>query len=273
MIERSESFPADGPVELELHVGSGALLVRLGRGGDTDGGVVTDGGGDREAEAGGIQVRVSEGGGVGWRRGLEEVLSSLGVSTARVDPAEDAPSLDAVAATQVEYSADRARLVLRTPQSGPGRAAPLQVTVVAPVGSRVRARAGSASVTITGPAGAVDVDAGSGDVTVDAVDEAVRLRTGSGELRTGHLRAGGSLRTGSGELAVDATSGALDVVTGSGDLRLGIAAGVLAELDVRSGSGRARSELAVSPGTPSDGNPVLVTARTGSGDVLVHPAR
>jgi hypothetical protein len=55
-------------------------------------------------------------------------------------------------------------------------------------------------------------------------------------------------------------------------LRVGIHPGVMAELDVSSGSGRARSDLPVG-GPPAEGATALrVRARTGSGDALVTAA-
>jgi hypothetical protein len=71
---------------------------------------------------------------------------------------------------------------------------------------------------------------------------------------------------------VDASAGGLELTTGSGQLRVGIHSGVLAELDVSSGSGRAHSDLPVG-GSPSQGEAALrVRARTGSGDALVTAA-
>jgi hypothetical protein len=50
-------------------------------------------------------------------------------------------------------------------------------------------------------------------------------------------------------------------------------AGVAAELDLQSGSGRARSELDVSDTAPTSGAAVLrIHGRTGNGDVLVTRA-
>jgi hypothetical protein len=64
----------------------------------------------------------------------------------------------------------------------------------------------------------------------------------------------------------------MDLTTGSGGLTIGVHAGVLAELDLSSGSGRARSELDVRQTAPA-GEPVLwLRGRTASGDVLVTRA-
>jgi DUF4097 and DUF4098 domain-containing protein YvlB len=99
------------------------------------------------------------------------------------------------------------------------------------------------------------------------------VQTGSGDVRLGAVKHDMNARTGSGDLTVvDAWAGGLDLTTGSGQLRVGIHSGVLAELDVSSGSGQARSDLPVG-GPPAEGGaPLRIRARTGSGDALVTAA-
>lgn len=256
---RTEHFPTSGPVELEVHVGSGSVLVELV---------------ELSALAVDVvEVTVQAGPGSWWQQGLSGMLSMLGAgqgdTAGRTDPA--GLGSDAVTTTHISFSPSRQRLVVRSPQAGAARAVPLDVQITAPAGSRVLTRTGSASVEVTGTAGSVDSSAGSGEVTVQDVAHGVDVRTGSGAVRAGHLAEGGRIRTGSGDLVVDAAAGELDLVTGSGDLRIGIAAGVLAELDVRSGSGTARCEL---PIVDSDdaADTATVRARTGSGNALVHGA-
>jgi len=72
---------------------------------------------------------------------------------------------------------------------------------------------------------------------------------------------------------LDKIGGSIKVTTGSGDVRIAVHAGAAAELDVRSGSGRARSELTVSDTAPSGATTALhIHGRTGSGNVLVTRA-
>jgi hypothetical protein len=99
------------------------------------------------------------------------------------------------------------------------------------------------------------------------------VETGSGDVRLGAVNHDLTARSGSGDLTVsDACAGGLELTTGSGQLRIGIHQGVLAELDVSSGFGQARSDLPVG-GPPAEGNAGLrVRARTGSGDALVTAA-
>lgn len=254
---RTAQFPCPGPAEVEVHLGSGSLLVEL-----------TD-------DATTVEVSVAARPGSWWSQGLSGVLAALGA------PAEGAPGEDpdqarrhAQQATLVEFEPGRRRVVVRGARTGPARAAALDVRVLAPTRSRVRVRTTSATVQVVGTADAVEVSAGSGEVTVQDVLGTVEVRSGSGSVRTGALGAGGQIRTGSGHVTVDAATGDLDVLTGSGSLRVGIAPGALAELDLRSGSGRARSELPVLAEVDDPAaRTVRVHARTGSGGVLVHAAR
>jgi DUF4097 and DUF4098 domain-containing protein YvlB len=137
-------------------------------------------------------------------------------------------------------------------------------------------RTGSGDVRLGTVLGRLRVRTGSGQVEVTSVEGAEgagSVQTGSGDVRLGAVKHDVNARTGSGDLTVvDAWAGGLDLTTGSGQLRVGIHPGVLAELDVSSGSGRARSDLAVG-GPPAEGNAALrVRARTGSGDALVTAA-
>ncbi|MGH3856886.1 MAG: DUF4097 family beta strand repeat-containing protein [Pseudonocardiaceae bacterium] len=142
-------------------------------------------------------------------------------------------------------------------------------------------RTGTGDVRLGTVAGRLRVRTGSGriDVTsVEGTESSGTVHTGSGDVRLGSVNLGTvkhdvSARTGSGDLTVvDARAGGLELMTGSGQLRVGIHPGVLAELDVSSGSGHARSELPVG-GPPAEGEVALrVRARTGSGDALVTAA-
>jgi len=215
----------------------------------------------------------------------------------------------AVEATEIIWSPDSRRLVVRSPGENPLRLVPLVVTVRAPAGSRPTLRAGSGDVTVHGRAGDTAARTGSGDVRLDRVDGDIEVSTGSGRVDAGEVTGRTRAKTGSGDLSLaalggpsevragsgtvrlggvradlharagsgdvtiaDAESGRLDLTTGSGDLRVGVHAGVTAELDISSGSGRVRSELDVAERAPQSAAAVVVRGRTGSGDVLVTRA-
>ncbi len=217
---------------------------------------------------------------------------------------------DAVRAAEISWSEAGRRLVVRSAPDMPLRIVPLAVTVTAPVGSRLAARTGAGGITVTGRAGwaalrtgtgrvqtgdvdgDLDVNAGSGDVAVGAVRGRSRVRTGSGDItvaatggpmdvkagsgdvQIGRLDGDLGARTGSGDVRViDAVSGDCDVTTGSGDMIIAVHPGVVAEVDLSSGSGTARSDLVVNAMPSAQKATLTLRGRTGSGDVLVTRAQ
>ena len=291
---RRERWPVSGVAELELSVDVGRIEVHLDRA--------------DEAEVQ-VEVRHDPGAGGMLGQGISGVLSWIGQATAGpgTEPADLAA--EAVRAAEITWSEPGRRLIVRSAQDLPLRVVPLVVTVTAPAGSRLAARTGAGDVVVTGRAGWAAVRTGSGEVDVAAVDGDTDVTTGSGDLvlgevagrarlRTGsgtvrltaaggptEIKAGSGdvalgkvagdlgVRTGSGEVRIDdACSGRFDLTTGSGELRVAVHPGVRAELDLSSGSGRARSDLRVDPAPPDDAVALHVRGRTGSGDVLVTRA-
>ena len=200
-------------------------------------------------------------------------------------------------------------LRVRSTSELPLRMVPLVVTVWAPAGSRVNARTGAGDVAVDGSAGRAtvrtgagtagigdvsgdaDITTGSGDVSVGAVGGRARIRTGSGrvtvaalggttdvkagsgDVTLGEVAADVGVRTGTGAVQVaDARAGRVELTSGSGALRIGVHAGVLAELDLSSGSGRASSDLDVRQSAPAREPALRLRGRTASGDVLVTRA-
>jgi hypothetical protein len=287
---RRQSWPVDGPAELELAVDVGRVAVRL-----TDGPTEVH-----------VEVRHDPSAGTGFTQGLTGIINWLG----GVEPATpEVTAADAVRGAEISWSGSGRRLVVRSSTELALRTVPLAVTVIAPEGSRMAVRTGSGEVVVDGRAGWTAVRTGSGDVRVTAVDgEAdvttgsgtldlgpvtgrARLRTGSGgvrlaaaggpteikagsgEVAVGAVAADLGVRTGSGDIAVaDARAGRIDLTSGSGGMRIGVHPGVAAELDLSSGSGRAHSDLEVGAVAPA-GEPALrLRGRTGTGDVLVTRA-
>ena len=289
---RQQDFECDGPVEIIVWLGAGRLDVQLVQG---------EGSVPRVA----VQVRQDETARASWNVGLTNLLGWLGEYTGQVAPGELASA--AICATLIKF-ADR-RLTVQTPREMPLRTVPLAVTVTAPTNSTVTARAGSADVTVDGVTARLDVTTGSGELRVQRCEGPAEVRTGSGDVRlgsvvgalrartgsggvdvialdgagtvhtgSGDIRIGAvsddlQARTGSGDLTVgDATAGHLELTTGSGQLRVGIHTGVLAEIDMSSGSGQARSELPFGTPPADSSAPLRVRGRTGSGDAVVTPA-
>lgn len=288
-VVRQQDFECDGPVDAVVELGAGRLDVQFGEAGT----------------AVAVQVRPDSTGASPWSAGLAGLLSWLGEQTGSVAPGE--LGTEAVRRTRIDF--EGGRLVVQTPKDLPLRTVPLAVTVTAAARSTLAARSGSADVTVDGVAGRLEVATGSGDVRVQRCEGPAEVRTGSGDVRIGSvvgplrartgsggievisLEGAGAMHSGSGDLRLgavsddltarsgsgdvtvgDAAAGTLELTTGSGELRVGIHAGVLAEIDVSSGSGDARSELPVT-GPAGEGSAVLhVRGRTGSGDALVTAA-
>jgi hypothetical protein len=297
---RQQSWPVDGTAELELSVDVGRIRVQLDE-------QVGDGG----AQEVRVEVRHDPSAGGTWSQGISGLLNWLGGPPEGGGPAAELEQLaaQAVRAAEISWSETGRRLVVRSPSELPLRVVPLAVTVSAPARSRLAARAGSGDVRVTGTAGWTAVRTGSGEVAVAAVDGEADVTTGSGDIELGpitgraRVRTGSGavtvartsgpteikassgditvrevaadlgIRTGSGEVVVaDARAGHLDLTTGSGGVRIGVHPGVGAELDLSSGSGRARSELEVRSVAPEQAPLLHLRGRTGSGDVLVTRA-
>lgn len=300
-VVRQENRAFDGPVDLDLAVDVGRVRVHLDDGADP-----------REvrlevrhdpAAAGGWAQRIGE---------VTSWLGAVGSSPTEPAPDPATLGADAVRAAEITWGdagTEQPALTVRSSTELSLRVVPLAVTVWAPAGSRVTARTGAGDVTVRGRAGRAtvrtgagaaeladldgdaDVTTGSGGVTLGAVGGRTRIRTGSGavtvaaaagptdikagsgDVTLGAVSADVAVRTGTGAVHVaDAQAGRVELTTGSGGLSIGVHPGVLAELDLSSGSGRARSELDVHRTTPEREPAVKLRGRTASGDVVVTRA-
>lgn len=298
---RTQDFVADGPVELDLGVVAGAIDVLLS---ETD----SDTGGDKAARTVSVELREDSNSTSPWVHGLASTLNWITEQFGDQFGAElSASTAEAVAQTRIDMVGRR--LVVRTPKQLPLRHIPLALTVRAPAGSRVEIKAGSARVTTTGTAGRADVSTSSGDVAFERTTDALTVRTGGGSVSLGptpsglHVRTGGGdvrasdirgsatvvtgtgsvrigsvtgelvVRSGSGELSVsDAAGGSVNLRSGSGSVRVGVRSGVLAEVDLASGTGTVSSDLEVAD-TPPEGDVALrIRASTGSGSAVITTA-
>jgi hypothetical protein len=299
-VVRRQSFEADGPVELDLGTGGGAITVRL-----------TDEPGVH------VEVRHDPGAGSPWAQGITNLMSWVNTQFPQFSgqfgqfgeavPAESSAEAEAVRQTRVDFTAGR--LVVRAPKELQLRNVPIAVSVQAPTGSHVDAGSGSGNVTISGAAGRLNLRTGSGRITTDQAEGAAKVDSGSGIVRLGPMAAGVRAKTGTADIEVQAVGAASTVVTGSGDVWLGAVSGDVlartgsgrvtianassgelelhtgsgaihvgvrkgspAEIDLSSGSGEARSELDLSTTPPAGKPPLRVRGRTGSGSALVTTA-
>ncbi|WP_425458539.1 DUF4097 family beta strand repeat-containing protein [Amycolatopsis rhizosphaerae] len=292
---RTQTFPAQGPLELDVNLTNGRVEIQL----------TAD---EAEASETFVEVRHQPDSAAPWSEGVSNLLSwvserfgdQLG-SELRSTPAE------ALRQTRIELTGNR--LVVRAPKALPLRNIPLAVTLRAAAGSHVSVRSGSANVTVTGACGRADIMTGTGEVRLDRAEGAAVVRTGSGAIRLGPVPSGLQLhtssgdvevsslagsatvgtgtgdvwlgtcsgeilaRSGSGDLSVaDAAEGSIDLITGSGEIRIAVRPGVAAEIDLTSSSGKVNSELDVTAEPPGGEVPLHITARSGSGDAVVTRA-
>lgn len=288
---RTQAFPVEGALELDVSVAIGRVEIKLDAG-----------------EEALVEVRHAPSGQPSWADGVTGVLNWVserfgeGLGT-------DLTGSPADAVEQVRVELTGKRLAVRAPKALPLRHIPLAVKVHAPAGSNVEVRTASADVTVTGAAGRADIVTGSGEVTLDRADGAATVRTASGPIRLGPALSGLELRTGSGDVEVsslsgsvtlatgtgdiwlgatsgeilvrsgsgdlsvaEAASGKLDLITGSGEIRVGVRPGVAAEIDLSSSAGKVSSELDVAMEAPEGEIPLQVRARTGSGAAIVTKA-
>ncbi|WP_256789362.1 DUF4097 family beta strand repeat-containing protein [Frankia sp. AvcI1] len=122
--------------------------------------------------------------------------------------------------------------------------------------------------------GPVLVQAASGVIALGEAADDVRLATAAGAISVDRALASVDARTGSADIRLgEVVRGAVALVTGSGRLDIGVREGTTALLDLRSGDGTVRSEIAaVDRPEPSD-ETVEIHALSGRGNILVHRSR
>ena len=284
-VVRKEHFDAAGPLDVDVAIGAGRVTITLSEEPGTT-----------------VEVRYDPSATNVWMQGLSSVLNWFG---GQFGDGFDEAKGAVVDETRIDMVGRR--LVVHAPKRH--RMVPLAVTVRAPAGSHLEVAAGSADMVVTGPAGKVKLHTGSGSVTMDRADGVAEINSGSGALRLGPMLGGLRARSGSGEIEVssvggattlitgsgdvwlgavqsdvrvrtgsgdltvaDAACGHVELITGSGDIRVGVRGGTAAMVDLKSGSGQARSELGLSDRPPTEAPRLQVRGRTGSGNAVVSSA-
>lgn len=199
-------------------------------------------------------------------------------------------------------------LLIEFPRGRSGRSRRVRVELAVPDGVDVDIASGSGDIIAQVDTGRTRVATGSGDISLRGVDD-VQATTGSGEIQVGvitgpnaHLRSGsGDIRvtecaaaiqaksgsgsivvrslsadlaasSGSGDISVPSTTGSVTLKSASGSLSIGVAEGLPAWLDLRSGSGSIDISLPASDEPGADEPYVSISARTASGNIDVHSA-
>jgi hypothetical protein len=144
--------------------------------------------------------------------------------------------------------------------------------VVRRVGGDLRVRFGSGTAKVVEVTGSVQLRSGAGDAEFGEIGGALSSGCGSGNIQARVVHGVVHARCGSGNARLGAVHGDVDLASGSGGLEIGLPAGVSAELNVTTGSGRVRSELPIDDAPTSSAKPIHIKARTGSGDVRLFRA-
>ncbi|MEO6700507.1 MAG: DUF4097 family beta strand repeat-containing protein [Jatrophihabitantaceae bacterium] len=184
----------------------------------------------------------------------------------------------------------------------------VDIVVTVPEGTATEVRFGAAEVNLHGRNGSLDLSGGAGDANVDQIDGEVRLHTGTGDVKISTITGQASVKTGSGQITLGEVNGDLvasvgsgrlelgvargkvsmkagsggaeigsveqdvDLSSGSGSMTIGLAAGVPARLNARTGSGRVHTEMPMEEFAPSGQSGIEVKARTGSGNITIRRA-
>jgi hypothetical protein len=146
------------------------------------------------------------------------------------------------------------------------------VSVERTVGS-ARISTGNGRVRLGAVEGAAVVKSANGSTWVGTVTGPLKMTTANGDMFVQHAESSVSASTANGDIRVeDLARGAASLTTGYGEVRFGVRAGTAARLDVVTGFGQVRNDLATTdrPG-PTDER-LEVRARTGCGDIVVHRA-
>lgn len=242
--------------------------------------------------------------------GTCEIRAETGeTATVEIEPFDGSEAgREAASQTRVELSGDT--LTITAPEAGGWlfrRAPRLRVIATVPTGSTGRLRVASADLTCHGQWSELKANTASGDLYVEQVSADLSVNSASGDVRVnqvggrlnvntasgdvsatrvaGHVEVkgasadveveelGGGLRssTASGDLRIGtARQGDITVNSASGDVSIGVQAGTGVWMDLNTLSGRTRSDLEASDGTPPNGHELSVQVRTISGDIELH---
>ena len=260
-----KTFEVAGPVDAEIHLAAGDVLVEAGAGGQV---TVELDAHDEEAQRLVDAARVELEGrrlvvDVPQRRG--GLGRALAFARGGIDCRVSCPEGSSLAA--------------RTKSADVTTHGTLAAITVATASGDIRADRA------TGP---VTVKSASGDAQVGEADGDVSVQTASGDVELGAVRGMVTVHTASGDLTVAEAYGDVDANTVSGDQHLaavlqgriaahavsgdvliGVRRGSAAYLDCSSVSGDTTSDLDGLDGAPSDGRLVEIRAKTVSGDIRI----
>ena len=239
------TFPLDGPINLQVRIGHGAVTVVA-------------------------------------REDLTEARVELTSDSA--DPTELDQIVVVKQGPTLVVAAPRPGGIFDLGFLGPRRKSGVRAQVVVPSGTAVKISTVTATITVTGRVAGADVAFGSADASLDRVDGDLRLRFGTGTAQVRRVGGSVQVRSGSGGAPSSARSpaicvsgaaaassrpapraersprlrsgwprqgevyGDVDLASGSGTMQIGLPAGVAARLDVTTGSGTVNTDLPIEDG-------------------------
>lgn len=265
---RRETFPASGPIRLDLHVDAGQIVVEAGVVAETI--VELEPLGGEESERAVEEARVDFHDGVL----VVDVPGQRGIRLFARSP-EVRLTVHCPSGCDLEIRAASADL------RAAGRFASADVesasgdVELAEVAGDAKAKAASGDVKLGSVGGSLRAEAASGDVEVEQVSRDAKVRTASGDVSVGRADSSLTVQTASGDQRIDCVSeGQVSLRSASGDIWIGIRRGSAVWVDAASMSGDTTSELDVGGAPPAEGGEgplVELRAQSMSGDV--HVAR
>jgi DUF4097 and DUF4098 domain-containing protein YvlB len=142
---------------------------------------------------------------------------------------------------------------------------------LAVIDGNIKADTASGRIAVDTLNGGGSISTASGDVSIGALDGNLKFQAASGRLTIERLRGSLKAQTASGSMAVaTAARGEISTHTASGDTEVAVASGTAARLDIISGSGLVTNEMQPPDGPAEGDDTLMLTVRTGSGDVAVR---
>jgi hypothetical protein len=219
------------------------------------------------------------------------VASERGDTVVELVPtAGDRKSAEAIERVRVKH--EKNRVIVDGSKVGNdffGGGGSFSVRVQVPLRSDADIATGSGSIVLDGELGGVDVKAGTGDTEIQQA-ASTNVKVGSGNVRIGesghaNIKCGtGGIEIGTARDGLKAMCGTGDVLvrravggdfvvkTGSGNIQCALPEGVAAKLDLKSGIGSIDNQLTGSAERPEADTYVSISAKSGSGDIVVSRA-
>jgi DUF4097 and DUF4098 domain-containing protein YvlB len=191
-----------GPVDLDVHTGSGDISVRAGA-------ALT------VHVVGTIKARHGEEGGADLEQRVHALESN--------PPIEQHGNIIKIGRLE-----DRALT----------RNISISYELVVPVATHLRSGTGSGDQTIQGLGQQVEASSGSGNIKISDIGDAVRTSTGSGDIRIDGVKGRAQASTGSGDISARGVAGGFRASSGSGNVALEQTAS--GDVEVNSASGTVR---------------------------------